>query len=206
LTIKSQITQERWWQLDATALGEALAAGWISAEALTARAIERIQRLDSALGAVCWLDEAGALDAARVLDRRGAGGAFFGVPTLLKDMFAPAAGHPISLGGGPALTRRCKEDGPLVASLRAQGVILLGRSKNCELGLLPTTGPSAQGPCRNPWALGLSAGGSSGGAAAAVAAGLVPFRARHRRRLLHPHPSLVWWACLASSHRAARRR
>jgi amidase len=176
MAIKSQLAQERWWQLDATALGESLAAGWMSAEALTARAIARLRRLDSALGATCWIDEAGALDAARALDARAAGGcAFFGVPMLLKDMFAPAAGHPISLGGGPALTRRCEEDGPLVASLRARGVILLGRSKSCELGLLPTTEPLAQGPCRNPWALGLTAGGSSGGSAAAVAAGLVPF-------------------------------
>jgi amidase len=175
MPIKQTPTRDRWWQLDATALSAALADGWMSAEALTTLALARLARLDPALGAVCWLDAAGALAQARRLDEADTlPSPLAGVPTLLKDMFAHAAGHPLSLGGGPALTRRCEQDGPLAAQLRAQGIIALGRSKTCELGLLPTTEPLAQGPCRNPWVLGLTAGGSSGGAAAAVAAGIVP--------------------------------
>ena len=50
----------------------------------------------------------------------------------------------------------------------------MGRSSSPEFGLNPNTEPRLYGPCRNPWNLEHSAGGSSGGAAAAVIAGILP--------------------------------
>ena len=43
-----------------------------------------------------------------------------------------------------------------------------------ELGLTASTESKFYGPCRNPWDINISAGGSSGGSAAAVASGMVP--------------------------------
>jgi Asp-tRNA(Asn)/Glu-tRNA(Gln) amidotransferase A subunit family amidase len=51
---------------------------------------------------------------------------------------------------------------------------IFGKSASPEMGLAPSTEPAMDGPCRNPWNLAYSAGGSSGGSAAAVAARILP--------------------------------
>src|SRR5438477_4761188 len=65
------------------------------------------------------------------------------------------------------------QDTELVRRLRAAGLVLVAKTNTPELGLVPTTEPSAYGPSRNPWDTGRSTGGSSGGSAAAVASGMV---------------------------------
>jgi amidase len=162
----------RW--LDATAQAELVASGDVSALDLTDAAIERIEQLDGPINAVIlrWFDHAREIAAGADLPE----GPFRGVPFLLKDLWAPYAGQPMT-NGNVALRDAMPispVDSTLVSRFRAAGLVTLGRTNSPELGSLPVTEPVAYGPTRNPWNTDHVPGGSSGGAAAAVAAGMVP--------------------------------
>ena len=162
----------RW--MDATAQAELVANGEVSPLELTDAAIERIEQLDGPINAVVlrWFEHARQLAASDDLPD----GPFRGVPFLLKDLWAPYAGQPMT-NGNVALRDAMPispQDSTLVSRFRAAGLVTLGRTNSPELGSLPVTEPVAYGPTRNPWNTDHVPGGSSGGAAAAVAAGMVP--------------------------------
>ncbi len=162
----------RW--LDATAQADLVANGDASPLELTDAAIERIEQLDGPINAVVlrWFDHAREVASSPELPD----GPFRGVPFLLKDLWAPYAGQPMT-NGNVALRDAMPislADSALVSRFRAAGLVTLGRTNSPELGSLPVTEPVAYGPTRNPWNTDHVPGGSSGGAAAAVAAGMVP--------------------------------
>jgi amidase len=95
---------------------------------------------------------------------------FFGVPISIKDLTA-VAGVRCTYGNPALLDQISDADDGVVARLRAAGFVMLGKTATSELGTLPYSETAAFPPCRNPWALDRTAGGSSGGAAASVAAG-----------------------------------
>lgn len=170
---------------DATALGEAYAAGHIKPTEAVRDAIDAVERLNGDLNAIIHpcLDEA-AERAAQLDDQLdgelgrqpdGVGSALWGAPVAVKDLGCQQAGKPHQRGS--AMLRdvgwRAKSSSYLWQRLEAAGVVCLGRTNTPEFGSTITTEPVAFGATANPWSVGHSAGGSSGGSAAAVAAGLV---------------------------------
>lgn len=137
---------------------------------------DRITRLDGKLNSVVTLDAERALATAREQERlAGAQGAppFLGVPILVKDL-ALTKGLRTTCGTATLAAYVPTFDDEHVARLRRAGFIVLGKTNVPEWGTLPFTESTLLGPCRNPWDLAHTPGGSSGGAAAAMAAGLAP--------------------------------
>ena len=165
------MTETSW--LDATALAELVRSGQASPAELVDDAIARIERVDPQLNAVVRdrFEQARA-DAAGPLPD----GPLRGVPVLLKDLGCHVAGEETNYGTSFLRDAHVAwpTDSHLASRLRAAGLVFLGRTNVPEFGTTVTTEPVANGPCRNPYDLGRSTGGSSGGSAAAVAAGLVP--------------------------------
>jgi amidase len=161
-------------ELDATAQADLVRRGEMSPLELVDAAIGRIEELNPRLNAVI----SRRFERAREEARSGCvpEGPFRGVPFLLKDIGAHAAGDPVHAGMRflRDLAWTEPEETYLAAKYRAAGFVFLGKTNTPELGILPTTEPASYGPTHNPWDEAHSAGGSSGGAAAAVASGMVP--------------------------------
>jgi amidase len=159
-----------------------LASGkWTSAR-LTEAYLERIEMLDRrgpTLRSVLALSP-DAVEQARASDaRRKAGrllGPLDGIPVLIKDNIETKE-LPTTAGSLALKDNMTKRDAPVVARLRAQGAIILGKSNLSEWANIRSTrsmsGWSATGGLvRNPYALDRSTCGSSSGSGAAVAASL----------------------------------
>lgn len=152
-----------------------LAAGAITAPALTDLYLERINRLDPELRAyrTVFADAARA-EAEAAQDRLDAGERLplLGVPIAIKDD-TDVAGATTTYGSnahGPAVTK----DAEVVRLLRDAGAVILGKTAVPEMMIWSFTESVAFGATHNPWDLARTPGGSSGGSAAAVAAGLAP--------------------------------
>lgn len=134
---------------------------------------EALRRIDKAshLNAVVAVYAEEAISAAQHHNRTGL---LAGLPVLVKDM-ARVKGHVTTNGSrlyvnGPADL----VDDTVVARLRAEGAIVIGRTNSPEFGATAYTSNLVFGTTRNPWNTDKSPGGSSGGSSAALAAGLTP--------------------------------
>ena len=160
-----------------------MTAGRTTSQALVQAYLERIAAMDRAgprLNSVIALNP-DALAQARALDaERRAGhvrGPLHGVPILVKDNVEtkdPIATTAGSLALADNVTGR---DAPVIARLRAAGVVILGKTNLSEWANIrsthATSGWSAVGGLvRNPYALDRNACGSSSGSGAAAAASL----------------------------------
>ena len=153
-----------------------MAGGELTAEAYATALLERCES-QRALHAFITLEPDQVLAAARDCDRRRhAGerpGLLFGLPMPVKDSIN-TRDYPTT-AGTPALRHfRPAADAPLVATLRRQGALLLGKTNLHELSFGWTSNNLAYGAVRNPYDPTRIPGGSSGGTAAAVAAGMAP--------------------------------
>ena len=149
----------------------------VSAEELVRTSLERIERLNPAIGAVISVREQ-AVDEARALDGRVAAGEdpgpLAGVPLLVKDM-EPVEGVPTTHGSVVfADAPSAEADGLIPRRLKSAGAIVVGKTNQPEFAFAGYTDNLLYGPTRNPWNLEASPGGSSGGSGAAMAAGMAP--------------------------------
>lgn len=157
--------------LDGLGMAALVRTGQVSALELAAAAIARAEKVNPQINAIVYP----LYEAARA--RAAAGppaGPFGGVPFLLKDFGAHYAGAPHTAGSRALRHFVPQEDAELVRRWQAAGLNFLGKTNTPEFALMGVTESVLHGPCRNPWQLGHTPGGSSGGAAAAVAAGIAP--------------------------------
>ncbi|QEY51642.1 amidase [Legionella longbeachae] len=99
---------------------------------------------------------------------------YYGVPLLVKDL-----GHHITGVHGSEGSRFFAMNidiftNDLVRKLISLGFIPFAKTNTPELGLSYVTESVLHGPCRNPYDLNRTCGGSSGGSAAAVLTGIAP--------------------------------
>ncbi|BBZ03290.1 putative amidase AmiB2 [Mycolicibacterium chitae] len=152
-----------------------LAAGTVTAPALTDLYLERIARIDPELRSyrVVFADAA-RRQAAAAQERLDAGERLplLGVPVAVKDDVdvAEATTTYGSSAHGPAPTK----DAEVIRLLREAGAVILGKTAVPEMMIWPFTETVTFGATHNPWDISYTPGGSSGGSAAAVAAGLAP--------------------------------
>ncbi|MGQ0589173.1 MAG: amidase, partial [Sphingosinicella sp.] len=150
-----------------------------SAEARVRQSLARIEALNPRLNAVIAVDST-ALDQARALDGNPqARGPLFGMPVLIKDNIETRGPLPTTAGSLALRDNVTGRDAPLVARLRANGAVIVGKANLSEWANIRSSdsisGWSAiGGQARNPYALNRNPCGSSSGSAVAVAAGMVP--------------------------------
>lgn len=164
------MTPAEYANCDAVELAGRIAAGLCTAEQALEAACGVISRLDGPVNAFVALEKEIALAGLR--ERRR--GPLAGVPIAMKDCVGFVAGAQRNFGSRLRPGIRPERDDEVVSRYRAAGLIPLGTTNVPELSSCLTTESRLHGPCRNPWNLGHSTGGSTGGGAAAVAYGAVP--------------------------------
>jgi len=159
-----------------------LAAGSLSAEALTQAYLERIEQIDRsgpALNSVIELNPEALADARALDAERMAGkvrGPLHGIPVLLKDNI-DAVGMANSAGSLALAGNRPTRDAFIVERLRAAGAVILGKTNLSEWANFRSTRSSSGwssrgGQTRNAYVLDRNPCGSSAGTGTAVAASL----------------------------------
>src|SRR5215467_6012503 len=153
-------------RLTASEAAAQLAAGTLTAEALTQACLEQA-RAGAEIKAWAWLNPEQALAQARAVDRAGRRGPLAGVPVGIKDVIDTVDmptehGSPIYRGNRPYADAAC------VALIRAANGVILGKTVTTEFA------NRHPGPTVHPYNAAHTPGGSSSGSAAAVADFQVP--------------------------------
>jgi len=158
-------------QYDAIGLNELIRSKQVSAEDVLETAITHCEKINPQINAVIhtMYDEAHAQ--LKIADQTAP---LYGVPFLLKDLGMSYKGVPTTSGSQYFKNYVPQFDSELVCRYKKAGLLIMGKTNTPEFGTNWITEPLLFGPCRNPFDLSRTPGGSSGGSAAAVAAGITP--------------------------------
>jgi aspartyl-tRNA(Asn)/glutamyl-tRNA(Gln) amidotransferase subunit A len=163
--------------LTAAQLVYELQSGRVTSVEVTGAFLDRIKRLDGAVGAFLRYDAQKALEQAERIDarrkKREPLGPLAGLPVAVKDILCQQ-GELTTCASRMLENFRAPYDATVIARLKAADAVLIGRTNMDEFAMGGSTENSAFQPTRNPWNLECAPGGSSGGAAAAVAASMAP--------------------------------
>jgi len=159
-------------RLTITEARELLSSRKVSSNELTRACLDRIAAIEPQLNAFITVCVREALEQADAADRRIAAGdasPLCGIPLAIKDIY-------LTRGVRTTCASRILEnfvapyDATVIAKLRDQGAVFIGKANMDEFAMGSSTENSAFGATRNPHDPRRVAGGSSGGSAAAVAA------------------------------------
>lgn len=152
----------------------ALRAGTLTARALTEATLARITALNPGLHAFTALNPNALQEAnhADTLLAQGPQPLLCGIPVGVKDLIDVAA-LPATSGSVALAGRIAAADAQAVATLRAQGAVIIGKLTTYEFAMVGPDLTLPDPPARNPWNTAHITGGSSSGSAAAVAGGLL---------------------------------
>tara|TARA_R110002110_G_scaffold376568_2_gene586894 strand:- start:409423 stop:410847 length:1425 start_codon:yes stop_codon:yes gene_type:complete len=150
-----------------------LQRGDVSPRELIDAAADRIAAVDPAVNAVPTLCLEMAYEAAENItppDEPGPGW-LAGLPILIKDL-SDVAGVRTTYGSPIFADHVPETDDLMVARLKRNGAIIMGKTNTPEFGAGANTFNEVFGKTRNPWNTDMTCGGSSGGAAVALATGM----------------------------------
>jgi len=160
-------------RMSAAELADKISKREVSSVEVTQAHLDRIEKVDGAVHAFLYVDQAGALSAAKNVDQAIADGkkqsVLAGVPLGLKDVMA-SKGIPTTCGSKILEGWIPPYDATLVTKLRTAGIPILGKTNMDEFAMGSSTEHSAFGPTHNPWDLERIPGGSGGGSSACLAA------------------------------------
>jgi aspartyl-tRNA(Asn)/glutamyl-tRNA(Gln) amidotransferase subunit A len=161
----------------ATELTRLIRSRKLSPVELMRAVLERAQRLNPVLNALCTPTYEAAEQSARAAEqslmRREAVGVLHGIPTSIKDL-ALTRGVRTMAGSHIYRDRVPELDHVHVARLKAAGAISIGKTTTSEFGWKGVSESPLTGITHNPWRLGYNAGASSAGAGVCAAAGIGP--------------------------------
>ncbi len=160
--------------MDATTMAAEISSRRISSLEAVNTYIDHINRINPSLN--CMVEDRfamarqEAMEADRKLERGEAGGRLFGVPITVKESFN-IAGMKTTAGLPYRKDMVMDEDGEVIAKLKAEGAIFLGKTNTPVLCFYQETDNKVYGSSNNPWDVTKTVGGSSGGEGALIAAG-----------------------------------
>ncbi len=148
-------------------------AGEVTAREIVRAYALRINQVEPKVKAYITVEKESAMAQAEALDEKlkdwRRTQPLMGMPIAVKDNIC-TEGVPTTCASRMLAGFVPPYDATVMARLREQSALLLGKTNLDEFAMGSSTENSAFGPSRNPWSVGRIPGGSSGGSAAAVAA------------------------------------
>ncbi len=170
------MTNEEILRSDALTLAGLIKAGDVTSEQVTKVYIDAIRAEDGKYNSYITVSD-DAVEQARLIDEKIKSGeltgALAGVPVAVKDNIC-TKGTLTSCGSKMLSNFVPPYDATVVKKLKAEGMVILGKTNMDEFAMGSTTETSFYGPTVNPHGTNRVPGGSSGGSAACVAANLAP--------------------------------